>query len=340
MLGADAKALRVSWTVLLCVLGVWAVYEVRHTLIVFTLALFLSHLLAPLIAAVQKLIPRSISRTLALALVYLAIVAALVAVTVPIVSQIAEQASGLGAKLQAAVQGPDLFSSIPLPGWLAPYRDRLSIFVRDRLVTVGEDMLPLLTRIGTSLLNGLGNLFSAILIPILAFFFLKDGAEMRSALLDWFDGTARDTLGLILDDLHVLLTKYIRALVLLSLATFTSHTVALSLMGAPYTVLLAGIAAGLEFIPVIGPLLAAVTILALAGLSGYVHLAWIIGFLAAYRIFQDYVLSPYLMSSGVEVPPMLVLFGVLAGEQIAGIPGMFFSVPAIAALRIIVKRTI
>ena len=52
MLGADAKALRVSWTVLLCVLGVWAVYEVRHTLIVFTLALFLSHLLAPLIAAV------------------------------------------------------------------------------------------------------------------------------------------------------------------------------------------------------------------------------------------------------------------------------------------------
>jgi predicted PurR-regulated permease PerM len=35
---------------------------------------------------------------------------------------------------------------------------------------------------------------------------------------------------------------------------------------------------------------------------------------------------------------MLVLFGVLAGEQLAGIPGMFFSVPIMAALRVIYVR--
>jgi len=57
-----------------------------------------------------------------------------------------------------------------------------------------------------------------------------------------------------------------------------------------------------------------------------------------YRLFQDYVLSPYLLSSGVELHPLLVLFGVLAGERVAGIPGMFFSVPVIAALRIIIVR--
>ena len=65
---------------------------------------------------------------------------------------------------------------------------------------------------------------------------------------------------------------------------------------------------------------------------------WILIFLIVYRLFQDYVLSPYLLSSGVELHPLLVLFGVLAGEQVAGIPGMFFSVPVIAALRIIVVR--
>jgi predicted PurR-regulated permease PerM len=57
-----------------------------------------------------------------------------------------------------------------------------------------------------------------------------------------------------------------------------------------------------------------------------------------YRIFQDYVLNPYLMSAGVEIHPLLVLFGVLAGEEIAGVPGMFFSVPLIAALRVILVR--
>ncbi len=44
------------------------------------------------------------------------------------------------------------------------------------------------------------------------------------------------------------------------------------------------------------------------------------------------------MSAGVEIHPLLVLFGVLAGEEIAGVPGMFFSVPLIAALRVILVR--
>jgi predicted PurR-regulated permease PerM len=75
-----------------------------------------------------------------------------------------------------------------------------------------------------------------------------------------------------------------------------------------------------------------------AAFTGYGHLLWIVIFLVIYRIFQDYVLSPYLMSAGVEVDPLLVLFGVLAGEQIAGVPGMFFSVPVIAALRVFYVR--
>ncbi len=49
-----------------------------------------------------------------------------------------------------------------------------------------------------------------------------------------------------------------------------------------------------------------------------------------YRGVQDYILSPHLMGRGVEIHPLVVLFGVLAGEQLAGVPGMFFSVPVIA----------
>ena len=44
------------------------------------------------------------------------------------------------------------------------------------------------------------------------------------------------------------------------------------------------------------------------------------------------------MSAGVELHPLLVLFGVLAGEQLLGVPGMFFSVPTMAALRLILIR--
>jgi predicted PurR-regulated permease PerM len=40
----------------------------------------------------------------------------------------------------------------------------------------------------------------------------------------------------------------------------------------------------------------------------------------------------------VEIHPLLVLFGVLAGDRIAGIPGMFFSIPVIAILKVVYGR--
>jgi predicted PurR-regulated permease PerM len=55
-------------------------------------------------------------------------------------------------------------------------------------------------------------------------------------------------------------------------------------------------------------------------------------------MFQDYVLQPYLMSSGVELHPLLVLFGALAGESLGGLWGMFLSVPVLAILRIVIVR--
>jgi predicted PurR-regulated permease PerM len=90
----------------------------------------------------------------------------------------------------------------------------------------------------------------------------------------------------------------------------------------------------LEFIPVVGPAAALIVILVVCGVAGE-GLIWIIVFWALYRIFQDYVLNPFLMSAGIQLHPLLVLFGVLAGERIGGIPGMFFSVPALAILKVV-----
>ena len=141
-------------------------------------------------------------------------------------------------------------------------------------------------------------------------------------------------------DLHLLLARYMRALLLLAIATFVLYLAFLSAVGVPYGLLLAGVSAVLEIIPVVGPLAGASVILVVAALNAdYRTLGlWVFLFLCFYRIFQDYVLSPFLMSSGVEVHPVLVLLGVLAGEQLGGVPGMFFSVPVIAALRVILAR--
>jgi predicted PurR-regulated permease PerM len=337
MLELDGRVLRAVWTTFLFVLLVALVYLTRHTLVIFTLAIFLAHLLAPLVDRVQRITPPRVSHTVSLAIVYVVLIAVALAVLIPVGAKIGEQASALAARLPTAFQ-EDWLSRVPLPAWLEVWRPRLTEFLKERTTGIGDKILPVLSGLGPGILAGLGNLAAAVLIPILSFFFLKDGFLMRNYVVECFHPQRRSLAEEILADLHLLVAQYIRALVLLAMATFVSYSVFLSVLGVPYSVLLAGIAGILELIPFVGPLSAAVITLVVAGLSGYGHMLWILVFLIVYRLFQDYVLSPYLLSAGVEIHPLLVLFGVLAGEQVAGIPGMFFSVPVIAALRIVMVR--
>jgi predicted PurR-regulated permease PerM len=272
-----------------------------------------------------------------LAIIYLVLIGIALAILIPVGAKIGEQASMLAGRLPDALKA-DPLSRVPLPTWLEAWRPRLADFLAEQTTGLGDRVLPLLQRLGPGILAGLGSLVSVVLIPILSFFFLKDGSVMRGAIVECFQSNRRSLAEDILADLHQLVAQYIRALVLLAIAVFVSYSVVLSALGVPYAVLLAGVAGMLELIPFVGPLSAAVVVILVAALSGYAHLLWILIFLVVYRLFQDYVLSPYLLSSGVALHPLLVLFGVLAGEQVAGIPGMFFSVPVIAALRIILVR--
>ena len=50
------------------------------------------------------------------------------------------------------------------------------------------------------------------------------------------------------------------------------------------------------------------------------------------------LVMPLVMARGIEIHPALVIVGVLAGGEIAGVAGMFLSVPIIAAVRIVWRR--
>jgi len=87
----------------------------------------------------------------------------------------------------------------------------------------------------------------------------------------------------------------------------------------------------------LGPVASIALILVVAGLAG-VNLWPVIAFVVVFRMVQDYVISPHLMGRGVQLHPLLVLFGVFAGAEIAGIAGTFLSVPVLALVRIVYLR--
>ena len=290
-------------------------------------------MLSPLVGLIERFIKKR--RTLVLALVYSALIGLLVLIGFQLIPAVAEQAVSLAQRL------PDLITSgqvakLPLPRFLEPVREQVMPVLMRAASNLESSAVPFLKDLGARLVSGLGELLPIILVPILAFFFLKDGRAIRNTVLELVtDPQRRATLDRILEGMNTVLRNYIRALVMVAVSSFSLWAIFLSLMKYPYELLLAGVCGVLEFIPVVGPLAALVTVLAVCVATGTSGLVWIIVFWAAVRLFQDYVLQPLLMSAGIELHPLLVLFGVLAGEKIAGIPGMFFSVPVVAILRVV-----
>jgi predicted PurR-regulated permease PerM len=194
-------------------------------------------------------------------------------------------------------------------------------------------------RYGLRVIAASANLIDLIVIPILGFFFLKDGPVLHANFLSMFpSGASRRDAERTLDAVHVVLFQYMRALLLLCCTVLVVFSVALRSLGVPSALLLSTIAFLCEFVPLIGPLTAAAVILVVTALNGYPHFWWIAVFLGVFRLVQDYAISPRLMSRGIELHPIWVIFGVFAGAELGGVAGVFLSIPVLALARLVFHR--
>jgi predicted PurR-regulated permease PerM len=335
MLGLDARIAKYTWTIVLVLMLSFLVYLIAQTLFIFVVALLFAYLLWPLVNFLDQRLPGR-SKLPSLAIVYLVLLGVLVFIGIEVGSRIAVQANALVARI------PELLAKLENPtaaGAKQALWMKILAGIQQQLAEHAQDLIGPVSTAILSLLSRAEILLFIVLVPILSFFFLKDGRMLLSSLLEKVaEGAVRDKFQDIAGDLHLLLAQYMRALVLLGLAAAVVYASFFSLIGLPYALLMGAIAFPFEFIPLVGPLTSSVIILFVAGLSGFGHLLWILLFLAAFRVFQDYVLSPRLLSSGTELHPLLVIFGVLAGGQIAGIAGAFLSVPVLATLRILYRQ--
>jgi predicted PurR-regulated permease PerM len=338
LLGLDRNAARYTWTTVFILLLVGLLYLIRETLFIFIVALLFAYLLLPLVKPLDRRLPGR-SRLPALILVYLAIVGLLIVMGIALGSRVVQQANLLAARL------PELVANFQPPiapaasHYVLPMKMTVISTVRQQLTNHSGEILAWLSNAALGVMSRAGNLIFFILVPILSFFFLKDGREMLSSGVGILAaGARRDMVERIAADLHVLLAQYMRALVLLGVVASLSYGLFFSMVGVPYGIFLAAVAFPLEFIPMVGPLAGATIVLLVAGLSGSHHLLAVFVFLLAFRFLQDYVVSPHLLSAGMKLHPLLVIFGVLAGGSIAGIAGCFLSVPVLATLRIVYRQ--
>lgn len=335
----DPQTARAISTILIFVaIGAFC-YAAWKVLVAVLFAIFLAYLLEPLVSFTERKSPLSAgSRGRAIAQVYIGlgiVITVLIIVAGPklqsegrklidvIPTWIGQLASGQIVSRIGIAHGWSLTTEQHLQEWLAGHRGQLLSWAEH----LGNYAAALVV-----------NSIWLVIVPILAVFFLRDGREFADSLIEIVDRRRqRQFLSALLNDLDMMLARYIRAQLILAGLTMLAFTIGLTVMRLPYSIAL-GVAGGvLEFIPVVGPLAAAGVILAVAFFTGS-HFLIVAIFLGVWRIVQDYINSPRLMGKSVELHPLAALFAILSGAEVAGVIGVYLSIPVAATLRIFWRR--
>ena len=332
---ADGRTARVIITVLLFALGLGFLYAARQTLIAFLFAIFFAYLMSPLVSYLEKLLH---GRGRAIAVIYVLLLGLVVLFFVSTGPRIGRESARLGQSLPALSR----LSSGQIAQQLGEehgWNTRLVEVAQNYLASHSDEITKLAQAVGLWVADVAKQAWLLVIVPLLSIFFLKDGRSFSQVLLDLVQSRPqRELLQGVLNDLNQMLAHFIRAQLILAALTLAMYAAVLSMMGMPYALVLGTLGGLLEFIPVIGPLVAAVVIVSVSLLVGFPHWLGLIIFLGAWRLIQDYVTSPRIMGHSVELHPLAAIFGVMAGGEVAGILGIFLSIPVMASLRIVFRR--
>ena len=319
--------------------------SLTYLFFMIVLAIFFAYLINPLVELIRKPFegsyPRLMPQSLAIGISFLLVFSVVGIAAYYLAPGISRQGRTFAEKI------PDYTTSVQSAiNDLNRRLDRMRI-AESVQTQINERINVFLTAAGTFLTTilGVGAIYALtylpwlILVPILAFFFLKDAHLFKVGLLrivpvgDW-----RLRVESVMTDVNNTLKAYTRAQLLSCLLIGTICTVGFYLLGNDYALILGIMAAVLELIPLLGPLTIGIIATLVSGFESGWQSLWTALFLGVLRIFHDYFTYPRIIREGIHLHPLAVILSVLAGEQVAGIPGVFIAIPLVALLTVLYKH--
>jgi predicted PurR-regulated permease PerM len=312
--------------------GLWVAYELSTLVLLLVFSILFAYLLAPLVELVQRGLPRRIrpgalGRGVAIAIAYLVISGSVALGLMWIAPLVTEAAKQLPQRIASANIQEHPFQVVA--SWLQFFG--ISGAVVERAVSAASNALgTAVQRVADALLYVASYLPWLVLIPILAFFFLKDARTLTQDAIDVLPERWQAHASNLLKRTDEALSAYIRAQLVACLIVGVVVGLGFTVLRVPFTAVFAVAAGFAEFIPIVGPLTVAAVAAIVALLRSPLTALWVLLFLGTLRVAEDYVIYPRLIGSHMHLHPLAVILAVLAGGQLGGIVGVLLSVPFLA----------
>ncbi|MBP3039372.1 AI-2E family transporter [Bacillaceae bacterium Marseille-Q3522] len=233
--------------------------------------------------------------------------------------QLAEQYSGIIQFIEKKTAAwPDGIRT-KIEGGIAGIEDRLDQLF-NKVVNLARKMLNYLIILA--------------LIPFITFYMLKDINLMKKAA--WYLTPKKWRQGgrLFLNDADESLGGYIRGQLLVCTIIGVLSSLAFWMIGMQYPLLLGMITGITNVIPYFGPIIALIPAIIIASAISGKTVVFCIVISIVLQFIEANILSPLIVGKSLHMHPLAIMLALLAGEEIAGLPGLILSVPVFAVLKV------
>jgi predicted PurR-regulated permease PerM len=336
---------RVMLSVLALAVIIWLLYSLRTILLLLVLSVFFCYLIAPIVRLFEEPIyivgkELRLSRGGAIMMAYVLIGGALFAVIRLLIPVLSDQLPKLAKDLPDYISKGSLSVSHTLQGLDSLLQKlRMPPMSRSDIANwasgFSRDLLASVRDVITGALAYLVYLPWLILVPILSFFMLKDASSFAESLVALMPNRRLQRRAQrLLVDISRTMGAYIRAQITSCIVVGTLATIGFFILSyildVPYPAVLGAIVGVLEFIPMVGPLLAIIiAFLITLVVVSFKSALGVVVFLGILRITQDYVIYPRIIGHGIRMHPLAVIIAILCGAELDGVVGVFLAIPVI-----------
>jgi len=194
--------------------------------------------------------------------------------------------------------------------------------------------------IGKTFLSVTQTMVVLVLLPVYTFLLLYYRDMIKRFLLAVFSNEYKDNVTEVLQESRVIVQSYMVGLMIELGIVAAINSAGFLIIGIQYAIFLGVLAAILNMIPYIGMLIASVFCM-LVTLTTSTHISDVLltgAVLTVVQFFDNNIIMPKVVSSKVKINALISIIGVLIGGALAGVAGMFLSIPAIAIIKVIFDR--
>ncbi len=329
----EKSSVKVSLLAIGLLVAIWLLSSLGVVFVLVLLALVVTYLLTPVIDSLET---RGLNRVAGILAVYLLIAVIIVGLLRTLLPPLIDQVVSLEGAIRSPAFAERLHAIQTQLHLKFPFVDfgNISDEFNRMLIQLAGKWLTILTSAGSVLMM-------LVIVPFVAFFFLKDGDAMIHSFISFVPNRYFEMTLNVIHKIGIQLGRYVRAWLTEAAIVGVLAIVGLALMGVKYAVIIGAVAGIANLIPYLGPIVGAVPAIIVSFVqSGNPDLFLpIVALFVAIRLVDDIVIVPTVYSRGVSVHPLTVVLLILISAELRGIVGMVLAIPLYTVFRVIVKET-